>query len=76
MDLARFGEIDSSNMRDKVERIIKGYLDGPDMCQGIVDAFDSERAVRILAETSSPQKRQEPGKAALSPSYDSKKIDA
>ena len=54
MDLARFGEIDSSNMRDKVERIIKGYLDGPDMCQGIVDAFDSERAARILAETSSP----------------------
>lgn len=76
VDLVRFGEIDSSNMREKVERIIHGYLDGPDMCQGIVDAFDSEKAVRILSETSSPQKRQEPDKAILSPSYDSKKIDA
>ena len=28
VDLLRYGTIESVNMRDKVERIIQGYLDG------------------------------------------------
>ena len=28
VDLLQYGQIESTNMRDKVERIIQGYLDG------------------------------------------------
>ena len=59
VDLLRYGEIESANLRDKVERIIQGYLDGADKCQGIVDAFNSEKAHRILKESSSPLKQME-----------------
>ena len=76
VDLLRFGEIESTNLRDKVERIIQGYLDGPDKCQGIVDAFNSEKAHRIIRESSSPMKQKESTKKLESPRLDLQQVDA
>lgn len=44
IDLTRYGKIDTTDLKSKVQRIIDGYLDQEDLSQGIIDAFNTDKA--------------------------------
>jgi len=56
IDLTRYEKIETTDLKSKVQRIIDGYLDQEDLSQGIIDAFNTDKAAGILMESSSPQK--------------------
>ena len=51
IDLTRYENIDATDLKNKVFRIIDGFLEQEDLCQGIRDAFNEEKAARILQES-------------------------
>ena len=77
IDLTRYENIDATDLKNKVFRIIDGFLQQEDLCQGIRDAFNNEKAARILQESATTPHVQSNKTQGLKEAreMDSKRID-
>jgi hypothetical protein len=56
IDLTKYENIDTNDLKSRILRIIGQSLNSDDLSQAIYDAFNTDKAARILLESSSPSK--------------------